>query len=76
MSFTFTNLSAAEYEFYVEDGNGVKYTERVALREPSILRVETSLNTYPNGYNTSCFFCQDGTVTLNVSGGIGNYTYM
>jgi hypothetical protein len=76
MSFTFTNLSAAEYQFVVYDVNGLKYTEQVALREPPILRVETTLNTYPNGFNTSCFFCQDGTVTLNVSGGVGNYTYM
>lgn len=76
MSYTFTNLSAAEYEFYVEDANGVKYSERVALREPPILRIETTLLTYSNGFNTSCFYCNDGTVTLTVSGGLGSYTYM
>lgn len=66
MSYTFTNLSAAEYEFYVEDANGVKYSERVALREPPILRIETTLLTYSNGFNTSCFYCNDGTVTLQL----------
>lgn len=73
---TITNLTAGEYCLSIEDANGclgeacgtVEVSESLTL-EPSQI---SSFTCFPISCNGAC----DGTITVNVSGGNGNYSYL
>ncbi|MDY8138991.1 T9SS type B sorting domain-containing protein, partial [Aquimarina sp. 2201CG5-10] len=71
--FTFTNLAAGDYIFFVRDSNGCvsSPSNTVPVREPEPLAVTLDLN------NTFiiCFSEATGSIDATVTGGLGNYMY-
>jgi gliding motility-associated-like protein len=63
-----TNLSAGSYDVVVIDANGCTRDTLLTITEPSEITYTISST------NTSCDI-NDGTATINVAGGTGNYTY-
>jgi gliding motility-associated-like protein len=68
-SGTFTDLSAGDYTFVVQDANGCTASVEVTLTEPE----EISVN--PEVTPVSCPGNNDGQIILNVSGGTTPYTF-
>lgn len=67
---TATGLVAnVTYTVTISDANGCSTTATVNLTQPSAL--DLSINTT----NTSCFGLNDGTATVNATGGVANYSY-
>ena len=71
------NLSIGYYECTVTDAIGAEARDELTIIEPEPIRItQFSPTVYANGYNTSCFFCFDGGITLSVAGGVAPYTYV
>lgn len=71
-SNTFQNLTAQTYTLTVKDSKGCSANETITVSEPELLVSGAHLFT-----DVSCFGTNDGAITIGeVSGGIGNYTYM
>ena len=61
------NLSAGNHTYIVNDNNGCNYTGSITITEPAPILVNyTTTNALCNGVN-------DGTATLNISGGVSPY---
>ncbi len=69
-SATATGLSAGTYTVTVTDANSCTTTKSFTITEPALLEVITSKN------DVSCYSGNDGTASVNVSGGKGVYTYL
>ncbi|WP_461443587.1 T9SS type A sorting domain-containing protein [Maribacter sp.] len=65
----FTNLSPATYMISVVDSNGCQKTINVIISEPEILAIDTSKS------DVTCRGLNDGTFTVNVSGGVAPYQF-
>ena len=63
-----SNLSSGMYSVDVIDQNGCVSTSSFSISEPSEIIVSTSQN------NISCYGGSDGSFSLNISGGIADYT--
>lgn len=63
------NMSAGTYSFTISDANQCSTTGSVTLIAPSPLQFSFS-----NIQNPTCYGSEDGSVQLNISGGIGDYT--
>ncbi|MNS00982.1 hypothetical protein D3C72_322560 [compost metagenome] len=66
---TATGLTAGTYTVTVTDANGCFTTQSFTITEPTILAASTSQN------NVSSAGGNDGSATVNVTGGTGTYTY-
>ncbi len=64
------NLTANDYTVTITDGNGCSRVETYTVTEPSDL-VITTLDVS----DASCDNSSDGSITVNISGGTGAYTY-
>ncbi len=69
-SATATGLSAGTYTVTVTDANSCTATQSFTITEPALLEAITSKT------NVSCYSGNDGTASVNVSGGKGVYTYL
>jgi len=67
---TATGLTSGVYSVTVTDANGCIATVSVTITEPPLLTASTT-NT-----EVKCFGGNDGTATVNVSGGTASYTYL
>ncbi|MAW21371.1 MAG: hypothetical protein CMD16_03125, partial [Flavobacteriales bacterium] len=56
------------YDLIIEDNNGCQYSSIIYLSEPIELNVVSSV------FDASCYGLSDGIVTLNITGGVPNYT--
>ena len=66
----FINLTAGSYYIQVtSDGNCEQATAEIEVLEPTPLVVDHSFT------NISCNGANDGSITISLSGGSGNYTY-
>lgn len=65
----FNNLSAGYYNVSVKDAIGCLYTMVAAIVEPTILSMTVSTT------NSTTSADDDGTITLNATGGVAPYTY-
>ena len=65
-----TGLSAGSYTVTVTDANSCTSTSSVAITEPAILVASASTT-----QNVTIFGSNDGSATVNESGGTPNYTY-
>ena len=65
---TFTNLAAGTYTAYVKDANGCTVSLNDALTGPAPLGITSLSKTSPSCVN-------DGTITINKSGGTSPYQY-
>ena len=63
-----SNLSSGVYSVDIIDQNGCVTTSSFSISEPSQITVSTTQN------NISCYGGSDGSFSLNISGGITNYT--
>jgi hypothetical protein len=63
------NLTAGTYLLTVTDANGCTKTETITISEPTALSASTSKT------DVSCYGGNNGTASVNVSGGIAPYTY-
>lgn len=70
-----TGLKSGEYTVQIKDANGVKIYGTIVLSKPNPIDVSLTPAVYPNGKNTSCFNCSNGSITTIVSGGVAPYTY-
>jgi hypothetical protein len=70
------NLNSGYYRLKVFDQQGNAGETEITLTEPEELRlVQFDALVYPNGLNTSCYSCNDGSITVAVTGGMPPYTY-
>lgn len=67
---TISTLSAATYTLQVTDANSCSENQSFTIGQPGSLLASISSST-----NVSCFNGNDGTATVNVSGGLPNYNY-
>ncbi|MCW3070362.1 MAG: hypothetical protein JWO44_252, partial [Bacteroidetes bacterium] len=67
---TATNLAPGSYTVTVTDGNGCTSTASTVITQPTIIT-----NTFTN-VNVSCFTGNNGSSTVNPSGGTPPYTYL
>lgn len=67
---TATNLCAGIYEVTISDGNGCEAITEVTIEEPDALIISTSSS------NETSNDANDGTATVNPSGGNPGYTYL
>jgi hypothetical protein len=66
-----SGLSAGSYDFVVSDANQCSVNGTVILTEPSPLQVS-----FTNVQGTSCFGGSDGKASLNINGGLGDFSVM
>ncbi|MDO9188064.1 MAG: PKD domain-containing protein [Bacteroidia bacterium] len=69
-SATTSNLSAGTYSVTITDSKGCFLTNSVVITQPSPLGLETSVT------NETCNSLNDGTATVDISGGTPGYTYL
>ena len=67
-------LSPGTYEVTVTDDVGCTYTETYIINQPDPLAVSATLSDY-SGFNISINGEDDGSIDLDVSGGVESYTY-
>ncbi len=65
-----TNLSGGTFDVMVTDGNNCTASVSVTISEPALLTVFINSTT-----DVSCFGGNNGSASVNVSGGISPYTY-
>ncbi len=65
-----SNLCAGAYEVSVTDQNGCEISQNLDVFEPTTILLQMSSTI------TSCVNTPDGTASVLVSGGVGNYTYL
>ncbi len=71
-----SNLDAGYYHCYVIDANGNVAENELTITEPEEFRIiQFDATIYSNNYNTSCFGCNDGAITVTVAGGTPPYSY-
>jgi hypothetical protein len=61
-----TNLAAGNYTVFVTDAKGCKKSASISI-VPFVINLAVQ--------NVSCFGANDGQITVNASGGVGNYHY-
>jgi len=73
-----SNLNPGYYHCKVLDNNNnLKSEAEITLTESEVLRiVQYDATVYPNNFNTSCYSCNDGVITVAVAGGTPPYTYL
>jgi len=68
-------LVAGDYSVAITDANGCSYTNTWTITQSTSLELDASIQTYVNGYNISTFQGNDGSITVDVSGGTEPYVY-
>ena len=71
----YENLEAGNYMIIIEDVNGCIVIKTTELLEPDPITVEFDKSDY-SGDNVSCLGYSDGSVSAQVSGGNGSYSYL
>ncbi|MBI3500468.1 MAG: gliding motility-associated C-terminal domain-containing protein [Bacteroidetes bacterium] len=65
-----TNLSAGNYSVTITDANGCTHTNTVSISQPAVLNAVVA-----NVQNVSCYGMQNGSASVNASGGTSPYYY-
>lgn len=69
-------LRAGYYKLTVMDADSVQATAEITLTEPGALAVVADPYVYPNKHNVSCHDCYNGSITVEVDGGVAPYTHL
>ncbi len=72
------NLPAGYYKVTVTDADSSIAEADITLTQPTPLKAlttEVTISKYPNGYNVSCINCFNGSLSVAVTGGSGEYIY-
>lgn len=70
-----TGLSAGFYSLDVKDADGTVVKAVITLTEPEALKVDATASTFSNGYNISCFECNNGSIQVVAMQGTPPYSY-
>ncbi|MGP8217606.1 MAG: gliding motility-associated C-terminal domain-containing protein, partial [Bacteroidia bacterium] len=74
-SATDNNLSAGSYSVTITDAKGCIVIASATVTEPSELSSSLVITSNYSGYSVSCNGSQDGSITVNPTGGTAPYTY-
>lgn len=66
-----SGLSAGTYSFVISDANQCTTNGSITITEPSAVQVS-----FTNVQGTSCFEGNDGKATININGGLGDFSVM
>ena len=69
-----SHLAAGYYRVDVMDQGGQVATAQVTLEQPLPMKLDVDLYEYPNGYNISCYECNNGNASVVVMGGASPFT--
>lgn len=70
-----TGLPARIYIVSITDNNGCMLMDTVDLTEPDVVNAQAVATSDYNGVNISCLGGNDGSATVNTTGGTGAYSY-
>jgi len=70
-----TDLTAGNYKVLISYGQNCSSASTVQLNQPDSVTLNPVVSDY-NGYNISCFRDSNGSITTNISGGVGGYQYL
>jgi|GEM_PF-2565531 len=71
------SLNPGYFRCIVIDNNNTQGEAEITLTEPEVLRIlQYDATIYSNNFNTSCYNCNDGAITVSVAGGTPPYTYL
>ena len=70
-----SDLGAGAYSVLVTDANGCTFTASMTLSQPDLFEVVSVTGSDFNGFSVSCFGSDNGTIDLELTGGVINYTY-
>ncbi|WP_460514738.1 PKD domain-containing protein [Cyclobacterium sediminis] len=73
----FRDLPGGTYDFRIENSQGCNFLlEGIVVDEPTTgLQIENTIVSEFNGYQISCAGAADGSISLDISGGIGDLDY-
>lgn len=72
---TVTDLAAGYVKVKVSDSNGNVAEAEFTLNEPDPMKLVLTPFKYPSGTNISCYECFNGSIDLEVFGGVSPYSY-
>jgi len=72
---TVTELATGYLKVKVSDAVGAVVIKEITLMGPDQMKVELIPFKYPSGKNISCYECFNGSVDLEVQGGVQPYSY-
>ena len=70
-TLTLDNLGAGQYSFVVKDDNDCEVAQDFTMTEPTLLIADIVATT-----DALCHGSEDGTATVNATGGTTGYTYL
>ena len=73
---TLSNVAAGTYSVQVTDANNCVVSNTFTISQPTIVGGNFSNISNYNGFNIKCFNDNNGSVTVNGTGGVGPYTYL
>ncbi|MBS1938545.1 MAG: hypothetical protein JSS84_12140 [Bacteroidetes bacterium] len=71
---TVDHLAAGYYRLDVIDANNEVATAEITLEQPLPMKLDVDVYEYSNGYNISCFQCNNGNAAVVVMGGAAPFT--
>ncbi|MGB3870317.1 MAG: SprB repeat-containing protein [Flavobacteriales bacterium] len=69
-----SELAAGYYKVEVTDQGDQRVTLEVTLEQPLPMKLDVDVYEYPNGYNISCYDCNNGNASVVVIGGAAPFT--
>lgn len=69
-------LAAGYYKLIVTDAGSLTGEAEITLTEPRSMKLAVEPFVYPNRYHISCHECYNGSIDLEVSGGVTPYAYL
>ena len=77
LSYTFANLLVGNYNVIIADANGVSKTVAgIVISQPNDLAISNAVLSDYNGFQTSGFGVNDGSIAITVQGGTPTNTYL
>ena len=68
-----SGLDAGSYHLSLVDGNGCSLYDTITITSPPAISLQMDASVHSGGSNVSCTGAADGSVDLNISGGIAPY---
>jgi len=75
-SSNISGLLAGNYSLTVTDANGCSKYGVYTVTQPGAIVISNTVSVYPGGNNVSCYGTNNGSITVNVSGGTPAYNYL
>jgi hypothetical protein len=69
------DITAGDYSVIISDANGTEVNASIVLLESPKLNANLNATIYPNGKNTSCADCSDGSINIATTSGSAPFSY-